>query len=108
MTQKSAESGAIRNTKAELEAGEKSRSAEDCSGMEVSTDCDNHNSSLKRKMVKITGEDIEDEIEFWKTAMVCYVLGANPPLYVMEGFCKRMWSEKVDKIGSPSYGVFLV
>ena len=40
--------------------------------------------------------------------MLCYVLGANPPFIVMEGFCRRMWKEKIDKIGSPSYGVFMI
>uniref|UniRef100_A0A803QE60 Reverse transcriptase domain-containing protein n=1 Tax=Cannabis sativa TaxID=3483 RepID=A0A803QE60_CANSA len=58
--------------------------------------------------VKITLEDIEDEVQFWKSSIVCYVLGANPPLSVIEGFIRRIWKDKVDKVGSLSYGVFLV
>lgn len=44
----------------------------------------------KKVMVKITEEDIEDEIAFWNSALVCYVLGANSPLSVMEGFFRRI------------------
>lgn len=61
-----------------------------------------------KTMVKITCEEIEDEITFWSSAMVCYVLGANPPLAVMDGFCRRMWKGNVDKVGSPRHGVFIV
>ena len=61
-----------------------------------------------KAMVKITSEDIEDEINFWSSAMVCYVLGGNPPLAVMDGFCRRMWKDNVDKVGSPRHGVFIV
>ena len=42
------------------------------------------------------------------SAMLCYVLGAIPPIYIMEGFSRRMWRDTVDKIGSPSHRVFLV
>ena len=53
-------------------------------------------------------EDIEEEIAFWNSAMVCYVLGANPPLGVFEGFVKRMWKEQVDKVGLINHGIFIV
>ena len=36
------------------------------------------------------GIDIESEIEHWKSSMVCFVLGANPPLPVIEGFAKKV------------------
>ena len=32
--------------------------------------------------VMITFEDIEDEIYFWQSSIVGYVVGANPPLHV--------------------------
>ncbi|XP_062080776.1 uncharacterized protein LOC133785571 [Humulus lupulus] len=62
----------------------------------------------KERKVKITMEDIEEEVAFWNSSMVCYVLGANPPLSIFEGFIRRMWKDKVDKVGLLSYGVFLI
>ncbi|KAM6551072.1 hypothetical protein CsatB_000880 [Cannabis sativa] len=55
--------------------------------------------------VKITLDDIEDEIHFLSSSIVCYVLGANPPLYVLEGFIKRVWNRKVDKVGVGFYAL---
>ncbi|KAL2942485.1 Complement C1q subcomponent subunit A [Bienertia sinuspersici] len=45
-------------------------------------------------MVTIDMDDIEDEITYWSSAMICFVLGANPPLPVMSGFCNRIWGKK--------------
>ncbi|XP_062089160.1 uncharacterized protein LOC133795723 [Humulus lupulus] len=59
--------------------------------------------------VKIELEDIEEEINYWQSAIVCYVLGANPPLHVLEGFMRRIWQHNgVDKVGTLSHGVFIV
>ncbi|KAM6571878.1 hypothetical protein CsatA_015958 [Cannabis sativa] len=64
--------------------------------------------SKKEEKVKITMDDIEEEVSYWQSAIVCYVLGANPPLSVLEGFARRIWRDKVDKIGMISYGIFLI
>ncbi|KAM6568713.1 hypothetical protein CsatB_016698 [Cannabis sativa] len=64
--------------------------------------------STSKSRVKITHEDIEDEVSFWKSSLVCYVLGANPPLSVLEGFARRIWKDKIDKVGMLSYGIFLI
>lgn len=41
--------------------------------------------------------------------MVCFVVGANPPLHVMDGFVKRIWKDlNIDKIGMVNKGVFWV
>ncbi|XP_056687955.1 uncharacterized protein [Spinacia oleracea] len=57
--------------------------------------------------VTIDLEDIEDEIAYWQSAVVCYVLGANRPQHVMEGFvhriCGKMGVEKVALIGKGIY-----
>ncbi|XP_062075575.1 uncharacterized protein LOC133779657 [Humulus lupulus] len=48
--------------------------------------------------IKIELEDIEKEVHFWNSSLVCYVLGANPPLSVLEGFARRVWRTRgVDK-----------
>uniref|UniRef100_A0A803PT20 DUF4283 domain-containing protein n=1 Tax=Cannabis sativa TaxID=3483 RepID=A0A803PT20_CANSA len=72
------------------------------------TSIEKQNPDNEKTIVKITMEDIEGEIEYWNSAIVCYVLGANPPLDVLEGFARRIWKEKVDKVGLISYGIFLI
>lgn len=66
------------------------------------------NSWRAREPVRITVDDIEDEVNFWKPSLVGYVAGANPPLFVFEGFVRRVWKENVDKVGMISHGVFIV
>lgn len=40
---------------------------------------------------------------------MCYVLGANPPLQVTEGFLRRIWGEKgIDRIAPIGNGFFIV
>ncbi|KAL2931383.1 (3 5-dihydroxyphenyl)acetyl-CoA 1 2-dioxygenase, partial [Bienertia sinuspersici] len=59
--------------------------------------------------VKIELEDIKSEIEFWNSAIICYVLGAIPPIGVFEGFIRRIWRMKnVDKVANIKNGIFLV
>ena len=58
---------------------------------------------------KISYDDIEDELCFWETYVVCYVLGVNPPLHVIDGFVKRIWNViDIEKIGTIAKGIFLV
>ncbi|KAL2930391.1 ABC transporter B family member 6, partial [Bienertia sinuspersici] len=57
-------------------------------------------------MVTIDMDDIEDEITYWSSAMICFVLGANPPLPVMSGFCNRIWVKKgLDKVSMVGRGL---
>lgn len=54
-------------------------------------------------------DDIKDEIKFWESSVMCYVLGANPPLSVFEGFIRRIWGEMgIDKIASIGREMFIV
>ncbi|XP_057532545.1 uncharacterized protein LOC130810484 [Amaranthus tricolor] len=62
-----------------------------------------------RKIEKISKADVVDEMKYWENSVVCYVTSANPPLYVVEGFVKRIWKEQViDKKGMVNRGFFLV
>ncbi|KAF4369205.1 hypothetical protein F8388_023069 [Cannabis sativa] len=54
-----------------------------------------------------TLDDIEEETSFWNSSLVCYI-GANPPLNVLDGFVRRLWKDKIDKVGLLSYGIFLI
>lgn len=60
-------------------------------------------------VVKIDDEDIRSEVDFWSSSIICYVIGANPPVYVMEGFIRRIWKNLgVDKVGMLKTDVFIV
>ena len=62
-----------------------------------------------RKPIKIDFDDIVDEVHFWEFAVVCFILGANPPLHVMEGYVKRIWKDlNIDKFVMVAKGVNLV
>ncbi|XP_021863901.1 uncharacterized protein [Spinacia oleracea] len=62
-----------------------------------------------RPRVKITQDDICDEIQFWESSVVCFVLGENPPSHVIEGFVRRIWGKMgVDKVAALGNGVHIV
>lgn len=59
--------------------------------------------------VTIESEDIQEEIEYWSLVVVCYVLRANPPLTIMEGFFRRIWWKLgIEKVAFIGKGVFIV
>ena len=61
------------------------------------------------KCAKIESNDVGPEIAYWQLAVLCSVLGANPPLEVIEGFIRRIWKAfDIDKICLVRKGVFLV
>lgn len=54
-------------------------------------------------------EDIQDEGDSWSSSLICYVVGANPPIQVMEGYLRRVWKNfNVDKVAVVKKGMFLV
>ncbi|XP_048501503.1 uncharacterized protein LOC125497846 [Beta vulgaris subsp. vulgaris] len=64
---------------------------------------------VEKEVVQFDFEDIKEEVEFWNSAIVCYVMAANPPIHVMEGFFHRIWKNlKVDKVAMIHKGVFIV
>lgn len=53
--------------------------------------------------------DIKDEVEYWLTTVVCYVLGSNPPQVVIDGYFRRIWGGlRIDKVAQLNMGVFMV
>ncbi|XP_074297634.1 uncharacterized protein LOC141628380 [Silene latifolia] len=60
-------------------------------------------------ILQIQLEDVEEDIEFWNQAVVCFILGANPPWEVVEGFIRRIWTKyNIDKISFMPNGIFFV
>ncbi|XP_048503434.1 uncharacterized protein LOC125499059 [Beta vulgaris subsp. vulgaris] len=59
--------------------------------------------------VMVESDYIQAEIEYWSSVVVCYVLGANPPLPVMEGYFKRiLGSLGIAKVALFGNGMFIV
>ncbi|XP_060179602.1 uncharacterized protein LOC132609567 [Lycium barbarum] len=59
--------------------------------------------------VKITMDDIQEEVVFWRIAVVCYILGSKPPLTVIKGYFRHIWRALgVDKVAQVNRGIFLV
>ncbi|KAL9235733.1 hypothetical protein vseg_010472 [Gypsophila vaccaria] len=59
--------------------------------------------------LKLIAEDVEGELSYWKTAVVCYILGANPPFSVISGFVRRIWGKHgFDNISYLPNGLFIV
>uniref|UniRef100_A0A803QC32 DUF4283 domain-containing protein n=1 Tax=Cannabis sativa TaxID=3483 RepID=A0A803QC32_CANSA len=43
------------------------------------------------KIARIDPDEVVKRAENWRSAVICMVLGANPPMAVFEGFIKRIW-----------------
>lgn len=64
---------------------------------------------IHRNDVKIETDVIQEEIDFWNSAVIYYVVGSNPPIEVMEGFIRRIWKKyNVDKVALIIKGIYIV
>ncbi|XP_010684301.1 uncharacterized protein LOC104898868 [Beta vulgaris subsp. vulgaris] len=64
---------------------------------------------LASTTVILTEEDVKEEIAFWESAVVCYILGIKPPARIVDGFIRRVWGKcGIDRIAMGSNGVFVV
>ncbi|XP_062114224.1 uncharacterized protein LOC133825275 [Humulus lupulus] len=62
-----------------------------------------------QRIAQVDLEEIEVETSFWNSAVVCMVLGANPPFTVFEGFIKRIWGKLgIERITRLNAGYTLV
>ena len=43
------------------------------------------------KCAKLELNDVQKEFEYWQKAVLCSVLGANPPYEAIKGFINRIW-----------------
>ncbi|XP_074298081.1 uncharacterized protein LOC141628893 [Silene latifolia] len=66
-------------------------------------------SASSKGLLQLTSEDVESELQFWDTAVVCYVLGDKPSWELLSGFIQKLWGVyKFDKLSFLPNGVFLV
>ncbi|XP_048496392.1 uncharacterized protein LOC125495654 [Beta vulgaris subsp. vulgaris] len=65
--------------------------------------------SGENEMLKISAEEIQPEIDYWKSAIVCYILGVKPPFRIVDGFIRRVWGKYgIDRVSMMNNGVFVV
>ena len=61
------------------------------------------------KCAKLAEEDVAGEIDYWQNAVICCVLGANPPYEIMDVFVRRIWEGMaIDKVLMIKKGLYLV
>ncbi|XP_074291904.1 uncharacterized protein LOC141618721 [Silene latifolia] len=60
-------------------------------------------------LLQFSDEDVKEELEYWRNSVYGFILGANPPVEVVEGFLRRLWANyPIDKISFCANGVFMV
>ena len=61
------------------------------------------------KIQCINESGIKSEIERWESSIMCFVLGANPPIQVLEGFFPEDWAKYgIDKVILKPKDVFII
>ncbi|KAL2895905.1 hypothetical protein RDABS01_000903 [Bienertia sinuspersici] len=67
------------------------------------------NNEKAQSTLKISQDDIADELNYWNLAVVCYVIDSNPHFRVFDGFARRIWGkDNVDKTIPIKKGIFVV
>ncbi|XP_074299262.1 uncharacterized protein LOC141630325 [Silene latifolia] len=60
-------------------------------------------------VLQFTAVEVKVELDYWKNSVYCFILGANPPWDIVEGYIRRLWiNPKVDKLSFLPNGVFMV
>lgn len=61
------------------------------------------------QVVHLEMDDIQEKTEFRKSSIICYDIGSNPPIQVMEDNLRRVWkSLNIDKVAMVKKEMFLV
>lgn len=67
------------------------------------------NNANSDECVKITMDDIQPEIEYRNSAIVCYILGCKSPFRIVNGFIRRIWGKYgIEKVAMLENRVFMV
>ncbi|VFQ91512.1 unnamed protein product [Cuscuta campestris] len=62
-----------------------------------------------QSIVRLTKEDVIEPGTYWESALVCCILGANPPLEVVKGFVSRIWyTYGIEDVSHLKDGQFIV
>lgn len=49
------------------------------------------------------------KFDIWESTVVCFVVGSNPPLHVIDGFVRRIWKDlDIDTVGMVDKGVYII
>ncbi|XP_074288529.1 uncharacterized protein LOC141613686 [Silene latifolia] len=60
-------------------------------------------------LLQFTAAEVKVELDYWKHSVYCFILCANPPWDIVEGFIRRLWiNHQVDRLSFLPNGVFLV
>ena len=63
----------------------------------------------EEEVTKLCEADVIHEVSYWSSAVIVYVLGANPPNTVLIGFLKRVWvANGIDSIAVRNRGPCIV
>ncbi|KAJ8422244.1 hypothetical protein Cgig2_023103 [Carnegiea gigantea] len=58
---------------------------------------------------KIERIDVQKEVDYWASSVLCCIIGSNPPVDVVDGFVHRIWKDlDIDKVVLVRKGVYLV
>ncbi|XP_074300302.1 uncharacterized protein LOC141631542 [Silene latifolia] len=61
------------------------------------------------ELLQFTEAEVQVELNYWRNSVYCFILAANPPWEIVEGFIRRLWvNYQVDKLSFLPNGVFMV
>ncbi|XP_062103597.1 uncharacterized protein LOC133814683 [Humulus lupulus] len=62
-----------------------------------------------KRIARVDIDEVKIQSTNWSSAVICMVLGANPPMAVFEGFIKRVWGHlRIAQIARMTMGLIMV
>lgn len=62
-------------------------------GLNLELTKNDENNGNNGDCVKITVDDIQPKVDYWTSAIVCYILGYKPPFRIVNRFIRRIWGK---------------